>query len=72
MAGCLGPRLRLLQEFEGAEEGDRGALGYNCSYKDLGEFWSLSGLFAITGRDSAQIGYRGSSEDLIKPLLDTL
>ena len=29
------------------KEGGHGALGYNRSYKDLGEFWSRSGLFAI-------------------------
>ena len=29
------------------EEGGHGGLGYNKSYKDLGEFWSRSGLFAI-------------------------
>ncbi len=28
-------------------EGGHGALGYNRSYKDLGEFWSRSGLFAM-------------------------
>jgi len=28
-------------------EGGHGALGYNKSYKDLGEFWSRSGLFAM-------------------------
>jgi hypothetical protein len=30
-----------------AEKGGHGAMGYNQSYKDLGEFWSRSGLFAI-------------------------
>ncbi|MGA0845524.1 MAG: DUF6288 domain-containing protein [Luteolibacter sp.] len=29
------------------KEGGHGALGYNRSYKDLGEFWSRSGLFAM-------------------------
>jgi hypothetical protein len=30
------------------KDGGHGALGYNRSYKDLGEFWSRSGLFAMT------------------------
>jgi hypothetical protein len=29
------------------KEGGHGALGYNRSYKDTGEFWSRSGLFAM-------------------------
>jgi hypothetical protein len=29
------------------KDGGHGALGYNRSYKDLGEFWSRSGLFAM-------------------------
>jgi len=28
-------------------QGGHGAMGYNASYKDLGEFWSRSGLFSI-------------------------
>ncbi|BCX46946.1 hypothetical protein HAHE_08540 [Haloferula helveola] len=29
------------------KDGGHGAMGYNRSYKDLGEFWSRSGLFAM-------------------------
>ena len=29
------------------KEGGHGAMGYNRSYKDLGEFWSRTGLFAM-------------------------
>lgn len=28
-------------------QGGHGAMGYNASYKDLGEFWSRSGLFSL-------------------------
>ena len=38
------------------KEGGHGSLGYNRSYKDTGEFWSRSGLFAMAAhlRDQRQ------------------
>ncbi|BDS06593.1 hypothetical protein NT6N_16330 [Oceaniferula spumae] len=39
-------------------KGGHGAMGYNASYKDKGEFWSRSGLFAMAAH------LRGEREDM--------
>ena len=40
------------------KDGGHGSLGYNRSYKDTGEFWSRSGLFAIAAH------LRGERDDM--------
>jgi len=44
------------------KEGGHGAMGYNRSYKDLGEFWSRSGLFAMAAH------LRGERSDMEKSM----
>ncbi|MBK1825615.1 DUF6288 domain-containing protein [Haloferula rosea] len=44
------------------KEGGHGAMGYNRSYKDLGEFWSRSGLFATAAH------LRGERQDMEKSM----
>lgn len=37
----------MISAWSDPAEGGHGAMGYNASYKDLGEFWSRSGLFSM-------------------------
>ncbi len=37
----------MVHSWSDPKEGGHGALGYNASYKDLGEFWSRTGLYLI-------------------------
>lgn len=37
----------MMHSWSDPKEGGHGALGYNGSYKDLGEFWSRTGLYLI-------------------------
>lgn len=43
-------------------DGGHGALGYNASYKDLGEFWSRTGLLALA------LALRDDRPDMVGPL----
>lgn len=43
-------------------DGGHGALGYNASYKDLGEFWSRTGLLALA------LSLRGEHPEMVGPL----
>ncbi|MEM9415814.1 MAG: discoidin domain-containing protein [Planctomycetota bacterium] len=43
-------------------EGGHGALGYNASYKDLGEFWSRTGMLALA------LALRDDRPDMVGPL----
>lgn len=37
----------MMHSWSDPEKGGHGAMGYNGSYRDLGEFWSRSGLYLI-------------------------
>ncbi|MEN8694127.1 MAG: DUF6288 domain-containing protein, partial [Akkermansiaceae bacterium] len=37
----------MMHSWSDPKEGGNGSLGYNASYKDLGEFWSRTGLYLI-------------------------
>ena len=37
----------MVHSWSDPKEGGNGSLGYNASYKDLGEFWSRTGLYLI-------------------------
>ncbi|XAM01324.1 discoidin domain-containing protein [Phycisphaeraceae bacterium D3-23] len=43
-------------------DGGHGALGYNASYKDLGEFWSRTGMLALA------LALRDERPDMVGPL----
>lgn len=47
-------------------EGGHGALGYNASYKDLGEFFSRSGLLALA------LNLRSERTDMQGPLIEVM
>lgn len=37
----------MIHSWSNPKDGGHGAMGYNASYKDLGEFWSRTGLYLI-------------------------
>ena len=56
----------LLSAWSDPATGGHGAMGYNASYKDLGEFWSRTGLFGL------KLKMSGLREDIQGPLADIM
>lgn len=59
-------RPTMIGAWSDPAKGGHGGLGYNASYKDKGEFWSRTALFALSCK------LRGEDEDVTRGALDIM